>query len=435
MRILVWGLGYVGTVSAVCLAHLGHEVVGVEPHPAKVQALNSRRSPVKEPGLQDLIHDLVGSGRLRATQDGVDLVPWADVSLICVGTPSAPDGGVLLDYVRSVSRDIGQGLRQAAQYHVVVLRSTVFPGTTRRVLMPLLEKHSQRCAGVDFGVAMNPEFMREAAAVTDFYAPPYTVIGQLDSCAGQVVEQLYSQIEAPLYRVALEEAELLKLANNAFHAVKIGFANEVGRLCDRLGVSSQTVMQMVCADTKLNISPAYLRPGFAFGGSCLPKDLRSLTSTARRYGAELPILESILVSNRLHVEAARMKIHALGARRVAILGLSFKPHTDDLRESPVVSLIQDLWRDGLDLTAYDPDVSLDEMQGSNRDYLERHLPQALQILRPTVHDALRDRQAVIISQQRPEFARLAHALDGQVAILDLMRLYENQTLPGAKEVS
>ena len=253
----------------------------------------------------------VAAGRLRATQDCGSLVSWADLSLICVGTPSTVDGGPMLDSVRNVAITIGRGLRDATTYHVVVLRSTVFPGTARNILCPLLEEHSGRQAGRDFGLVTNPEFLRETSAISDFHAPPYTIIGELDSRSGDSVELLYRDIDAPIYRVTLEAAELLKLVNNAFHALKIGFANEIGRLCDPLGIDSHAIMQLVCADTKLNVSPAYLQPGFAFGGSCLPKDLRSISFHARRLGVELPILEAVLPSNRLQIEAARHKVHEL----------------------------------------------------------------------------------------------------------------------------
>jgi GDP-mannose 6-dehydrogenase len=261
--------------------------------------------------------------------------------------------------------------------------------------------------------------------VADFHSPPYTVIGQLDSRSGGVVAQVYQGIAAPVHLVSFEEAELLKLASNAFHALKIGFANEMGRLCDRLSLNSHAVMRLLCADTKLNISPAYLKPGFAFGGSCLPKDLRSLTFHARRLGAEVPILESIAVSNCLQVEAARLKVLALNVQRVAVLGLTFKTHTDDLRESPVISLIQGLWRDGMDITVYDPDVCLDDMLGSNREYMARELPQIRRILCQSVQEALHGRQAVIVSQKRPEFSAAVQGLPSHVAVLDLVRFHRS----------
>lgn len=431
MKILVWGLGYVGTVSAACLAQLGHEVVGVEPNLTKVQALNAGHSVIKEPGLSNLVSQTVATGRLRAVQDGDSLVPWAELSLICVGTPSAVDGSLQLDFVRNVAVNIGRGLRDATNYHVVVLRSTVFPGTARNVLCPLLEEHSSRQAGRDFGLVTNPEFLRETSSINDFHAPPYTVIGEFDARSGDLAETLYRDIKAPVYRVALEEAELFKSVTNAFHALKIGFANEIGRLCDRLRIDSHLIMGLLCADTKLNISSAYLRPGFAFGGSCLPKDLRSLTYHTRRLGVELPILEAVLPSNRLQIETACLKVNELGARRVAVLGLSFKPGTDDLRESPVIDLIRDLWKDGVDVLVHDPDVRLDNMLGSNREYLERQLPQINQILHPEIADVLHECQAVVVSQNRPEFIAALQTLNGHTAVLDLVRLNEEPSMLNA----
>ncbi len=430
MKIVVWGLGYVGTVSAACMAQLGHDVTGVEPHAAKVDAINAGRSPIREPGLDQLVHQGVASGRLRATQDGVPALLAADISLICVGTPSAADGGQNLIYLQNVAAEIGRGLKQAGHYHVVVVRSTLFPGTTRNLLRQLLEEHSGRRAGTGFGLACNPEFLRETSAIGDFLKPPYTVIGEFDARSGERVQEIYRGIEAPVHRVALEEAEVLKMTNNAFHAVKVGFANEIGRVCSRLGIDSHVVMGLVCADTKLNISPAYLKPGFAIGGSCLPKDLRSLTLTARRLGVELPILEAILPSNRLQIEEARIKVHELNVQRVGVLGLSFKAGTDDLRESPVVDLIRSLWQDGIDTLVCDPDIDLQTMLGSNREYLERQLPQIKDIFRSDIAGTVRQCQAVVVNQNRPEFKAALQGLDGKIAVIDLVRLSEARTPPG-----
>jgi GDP-mannose 6-dehydrogenase len=270
--------------------------------------------------------------------------------------------------------------------------------------------------------------MRETNAIADFQAPPYTIIGELDTRSGELIDALYRRVDAPIYHTTLEEAEALKLSNNAFHAIKIGFANEIGRLCNRLGIDSHAVMRLVCADTKLNISPAYLKPGFAFGGSCLPKDIRSLTFNGRRLGLELPILEAALQSNRLQIEAARLKVHEIGARRIAVLGLSFKPSTDDLRESPVLGLIRDLWQDGVDVLVHDPDVQPEKMMGTNREYLRRHLPQIDEILCPNIADALSGCDAVVVAQKRPEFTVMLQELNGQVAVLDLVRISEHPSL-------
>lgn len=430
MRVIVWGLGYVGTVVAACLAQAGHDVIGVELNEEKVKAFNGGRSPLKEPGLDELIQQGIALGRLHAVTDGVQYVPWADVSLICVGTPSMADGSPMLDYIKGVAQQIGSGLKQSERYHVVVLRSTVFPGVTRDFLLPLLEQHSQCSAGEDFGLVVNPEFLRETEAIKDFYAPPYTVVGELDKRSGDLISELYGNIQAPLYRVALEEAELLKVVNNAFHALKVGFSNEIGRVCDRLEIDSHVVMQLVCADTKLNISPVYLKPGFAFGGSCLPKDLRSLTFNARRLGVEVPILDSVIPSNTLQIEAARIKVHETGAKHVGVLGLSFKAGTDDLRESPIISLIRQLWQDGLEISVYDPDVNLEVLLGSNLEYLKRQLPQINQILRTDINNVVNECQTLVISQKRPEFTAALVDLNTDIAVLDLVRLNKEPSISG-----
>lgn len=430
MRIIVWGLGYVGTVVAACLAQCDHDVIGVELSAEKVKAFNDGRSPIKEPGLDELIQQGIAAGRLRAVADGTEYVAWADASLICVGTPSMADGSPMLDYIQGVAKQIGDGLKKSERYHVVVLRSTVFPGVARDFLLPLLEQYSQLSAGESFGIVVNPEFLRETDAIKDFYAPPYTVIGELDTRSGDMMASLYGNIQAPFYRVALEEAELLKVVNNAFHGLKVGFGNEIGRVCDRLGIDSHVVMRLVCADTKLNISPVYLKPGFAFGGSCLPKDLRSLTFNARRLGVEVPILDAVMPSNRLQIEAARVKVHEAGARRVGVLGLSFKAGTDDLRESPVISLIRELWQDGVEVLVHDPDVDPEVILGSNLEYLKRQLPQIHQILRTDMSEMLNECQAVVVSQKRPEFTAALQGLNSDTAVIDLVRLSEEPSLPG-----
>ncbi|MDJ0574159.1 MAG: UDP-glucose/GDP-mannose dehydrogenase family protein [Xenococcaceae cyanobacterium MO_234.B1] len=421
MKIIVWGLGYVGTVVAACFAKLGHDVVGVDKVPAKVEALNQGKSPIKEPGLTSLIKEAVEAGSLRAVSEGAHEIADADVSLICVGTPSAPDGSTGLQYIKGVAAEIGDGLRQTNRYHVVVLRSTVFPGTTNQVLLPLLEQHSQKTCGQDFGLVMNPEFLRESTAIADFYEPPYTVIGEFDQKSGDVIEKLYQGITGDFYRVSIKTAELLKQTNNAFHALKIGFANEIGRLCAPLDLDSHELMAMVCADTKLNIAPTYMRPGFAFGGSCLPKDLRSITFHAQQLGVDLPILNSVLPSNEEQIAAARLRIHEFNIKQVTILGLSFKANTDDLRESPVLTLINQLWRDGLDVRVYDPDVQLEKLIGGSRQYLERQVPQINQICFGSLEEALKESKLVVLTQKRPEFSEAALNLPENIPLIDLVQ--------------
>lgn len=421
MRLLVWGLGYVGTVSAACLARSGHEVVGIDSNAAKVDAVRSGRSPVKEPQLDEILAETIASGQLRPSSETDGLVDWADASLICVGTPSGADNTYQLDALSRVAAEIGRQLADGAGYHVVVVRSTVFPGTVRGTVRAVLEEESGGVAGEQFGLAMNPEFLRETSAVKDFYAPPYTVVGALDERSGEVVAAASEGVDAPIHQVSIEEAELLKLACNAFHALKIGFANEIGRVCDAVGMDSRRLMELLCADTKLNISPAYLRPGFAFGGSCLPKDVRALTTNARRLGLELPILEGALPSNWLQIAAAREKVHELGGRRIAVLGLSFKPGTDDVRESPTIDLVRELWQDGLDVRVYDPDIRLGEMLGTNLEYLERQLPQIREIATETLEETLDSVDMVVVSQRRPEFTEAVLGA-GDVPIVDLAGL-------------
>lgn len=421
MKLLVWGLGYVGTVSAACLAHAGHEVVGIEPNQSKLAALRAGRSPIKEPKLDAILAETLAAGALRAESSPDGLVGWADASLVCVGTPSAAEGGPQLDALLSVTNEIGRQLAAGAGYHVLIVRSTVFPGTVRGAVLEALGTSSGLVAGEGFGLAMNPEFLRETTAIDDFNAPPFTVVGAFDERSADVVAGLYEQVAAPLCRVSIETAEMVKLVCNAFHAVKVGFANEVGRVCDALGMDSREVMDIVCADTKLNVSAAYMRPGFAFGGSCLPKDLRALTVNARRLGVELPILENVLPSNRLQVEAARAKVHESGPRRVAVLGLSFKPHTDDVRESPAIELVRQLWQDGLDVAVHDPDIRLDEMLGSNLAYLERQLPQIRQITRATIDETLAGADVVVVSQRRSEFTAALARVNG-ARVIDLVNV-------------
>ncbi len=424
MRILVWGLGYVGTVSAACFARLGHDVVGIDSNRTKVAAINRGDCAIKEPGLPELIQEAVRAGTLRATVNGTDCVTQTDISLICVGTPSNADGSPLLGYIEAVCRDIGRGLKAISHYHVVCLRSTVFPGTSRSLLVQILEEESGKKAGEDFGLVMNPEFLRESCAVNDFNSPPYTIVGELNQRSGEVLDVLYQSISAPIKHVTLEEAEFLKITNNVFHAMKVGFANEIGRVCEGLDIDSHMLMKLVCSDTKLNISSAYLMPGFAFGGSCLPKDLRSLTYNARRLGVEVPILEAILPSNAVQVNVARIQLQEFGAKRVGILGLSFKSGTDDLRESPIITLIRDLWQDGVNVLVYDPDVNLQEMLGANLEYLERQLPQIKQILCDRAEDLVRQSDVLVVSQKRPEFIDLLGNVDSSVMVFDLVRLAE-----------
>jgi GDP-mannose 6-dehydrogenase len=413
MNILIWGLGYVGSVSAACLAELGHNVLGIDTDPAKVMAINEGDAPIYEPGLDELVRRNVLAGKLEARSQEAGSVAHADLSLICVGTPSASDGSVDTSALAHVARTIGSGLRETNRYHVVVVRSTVWPGTTSGLIRTLLEEESGKRAGQDFGLVMNPELLREGTAIRDFYEPPYHIIGALDARSGDIVQALYDRIDAPCHQVRIEEAEIMKVVNNAFHALKIGFANEVGRICAAQNLDPYVVMNLVCADSKLNISRHYLRPGPAFGGSCLPKDLRSILHEASRLNIELPILSGILPSNQLVIETMRQRVRALHPQRVCVLGLSFKAGTDDLRESPALELIRGLKADGIEVRAFDPDVVLCRLTGGNLAYLRQSLPDCHDVLCPTLQEALTDADAIVICKELPEFnALFASALYG-----------------------
>ncbi|MGH8722010.1 MAG: nucleotide sugar dehydrogenase, partial [Burkholderiales bacterium] len=403
MKLSVLGLGYVGTVSAACLAREGHDVVGVDPEPSKVDSINAGRSPIIEKDIGPMVREQAAAGRLRATTEVADAVRHADLCLVCVGTPSRANGDIELKFVRRVCEQIGGALRGHEGAPAVVIRSTLLPGTMREVLIPLLEQASGRRAGADFGVCLNPEFLREGSAVHDYFHPPKTVIGELNRASGDLLAGLYAGIKAPLIRTDIETAEMVKYADNAWHALKVGFANEIGNLCKALAVDSHRVMGIFCQDTKLNLSPYYLRPGFAFGGSCLPKDLRALLYRAKTLDVALPILSSILPSNALQIERALQAVIDAGRREVGVLGFSFKAGTDDLRESPVVELAERLIGKGYDLRMYDRNVSLARLHGANRDYILNRIPHISRLMVGSVDEVLDHAGTLVIGNTDPEF--------------------------------
>ena len=374
MKIAVFGLGYVGVVSAACLARDGHSVVGVDPNALKVELLRQSKSPIVEPGLEELIAAAVTAGRLVAGADPAAAVTQSEVLIVCVGTPGQPNGSLDLGFVRRVVQQIGEQLARASAYKVVVIRSTLLPGSMQNVVIPILEEASRLRAGKDFGVCINPEFLREGSAIYDYDHPPKTVIGAADERATALVRELYAALSAPLILTDLRTAEMVKYIDNSWHALKVTFANEVGRLCKAMGVDSRLAMRLFCMDTKLNISSTYLRPGFAFGGSCLPKDVRALAYQGRLLDVDTPVLSSILASNQLHIAHALAMIRATGRRRVGLLGLSFKEGTDDLRESPVVTLAEQLIGKGYELAVYDRNVRLASLTGANREYILNQIP-------------------------------------------------------------
>ncbi|SDJ43209.1 nucleotide sugar dehydrogenase [Streptomyces indicus] len=424
MRVSVLGLGYVGCVSAACLAGQGHEVVGVDVNQAKVDLVNDGKAPVVEERIGELVADVVRTGALRATRDVREAVLHSEVSLVCVGTPSEPNGSLCTTYLERVTEQIGAALAErgtSGGRHTVVFRSTMLPGTCLDLLVPILEKYTGGTAGVDFGVAVNPEFLREGTSVRDFFDPPKTVIGELDAASGDVVAGLYEGLPGEVFRVHIATAEAIKYADNAFHGLKIGFANELGAICQALGVDPHQVMDVFLADRKLNISPAYLRPGFAFGGSCLPKDLRSLVHAARRADVSVPILSHVLPSNSDHLQRAVELVERTGKRRAGLFGLSFKPGTDDLRESPLVELAERLIGKGYDLKIYDANVNLSRLLGANREYIETRLPHIAQLLVDSVDEVLDHAEVCLIGTKDPAVLAALPQGDGTL-LIDLVRI-------------
>jgi GDP-mannose 6-dehydrogenase len=430
MKISIFGLGYVGVVSAGCLANDGHEVVGVDPVATKVEIINRGQSPIIEAEIGPILAAAAAAGRLRATANASAAIAATDLSLVCVGTPSQPNGNLDLRYVRHACEEIGAALKAKSARHVVVIRSTVLPGTMREIVIPMLEEFSGKRAGVDFGVANNPEFLREGTAVHDFNHPPKTVIGALDAATGEAVAQLYARLPGPLIRTDLATAEMIKYVDNVWHALKVGFANEIGVLCKRLDLDSHRVMDIFCQDRKLNISPAYLQPGFAFGGSCLPKDLRALSYAAKSRDVELPILSSILPSNELQVARGVRMIADQGHRKVGILGFSFKGGTDDLRESPVIEVIERLLGKGFDLRLYDRNVRLASLVGANRDFILNRIPHISKLMVESVDAVLHHAETVVIANRDPDFEHVPGRLKPGQRLLDFVRIADRGSLNG-----
>jgi GDP-mannose 6-dehydrogenase len=422
MNVSVFGLGYVGCVSAAALAADGHRVIGVDVNPDKVRSIAEGRSPIVEPGLEEVIRDEAAAGRLRATGSTAGAVGESEVSLLCVGTPSRKNGSLDLSFLERVSEEVGTALRARSGYHVVVVRSTVLPGTTHDLVIPTLERASGKRYGAGFGVAVNPEFLREGSALADFRRPPLTLVGHNHAADASGTLALYQRVEAPLVSTSIRVAEMMKYASNSWHALKVVFANEIGSVCRRLGVDSHEVMEIFCRDTKLNLSPYYLRPGFSFGGSCLPKDLRALQYRAREADVDVPVLSSILRSNEVHLQRALDEIVETGRKRVGLLGFSFKAGTDDLRESPMVILAESLLGKGFQLRIFDRSVSLARLVGANRRYIEEQIPHLSALLRPTVAEVLDDSDVIVVGNAGEEFAEALLACEPRHIVIDLVRL-------------
>ena len=428
MKINIFGLGYVGCVSAACLARNNHNVTGIDIDPVKVKIINDGKSPIVEEGLDELIQKTVSTGYLKASQKDI---PDADISIICVGTPSNENGSLDLKFIKQVAEDIGNYLKDLTNYHVIVNRSTILPGSIEKIVIPILEEKSSKKLGEDFGVCMNPEFMREGTSIYDYYNPPFTLIGSNDEKSGKLVAQLYENVEAPLYFTDIKTAEMVKYASNTFHALKVTFANEIGNICKRLNIDSHSVMEIFSKDTKLNISNYYLKPGFAFGGSCLPKDLRAISYKARELDLDLPLLNSLMQSNKQQIENAFNQILKLNKRKIGFAGLSFKAGTDDLRESPIVELIEKLIGKGFNVSIFDREVSLAKLFGSNKRYIETTIPHISSLMKNSIDEMISESEIIVIGKKEVAYKEpLLYAIkNNNVYLFDLVRLFNNNEIP------
>jgi GDP-mannose 6-dehydrogenase len=435
MNISIFGLGYVGCVTAACLAARGHQVVGVDINIEKVDAINNGRSPIIERGLEELIRDGRKSGNLRATNDTYEAGVHGDVLIICVGTPSDVNGNLNFKFIDRVCTDIAQSLAVGSGYKVIAVRSTLLPGTIDQRVIPLLTKESGKKIGVDFGVASNPEFLREGSAISDFDNPPFTIIGSVDEQAGDILEQLYQDIPARIFHTDPNTACMVKYACNAFHGLKVVFANEIGLMSKKVGVDGTQVMDIFCQDTSLNISSRYLKPGFAFGGSCLPKDLRALLYLARHSDLQLPMLESILPSNRLHVQnVADLILSNPRHTNIGIIGLTFKPGTDDLRESPIVQLVETLIGKGLKVRIYDNNVSLSKLIGGNKAFVEQVLPHISSMMSDSMDDVVECSDVIVVSHDlKDDGERFTDLLKPHQLVIDLVKIATSQSHPATYE--
>ncbi len=425
MRISIFGLGYVGAVTAACLAQEGHAIIGVDLDPTKLSLFREGKSPIVEEGLPDLIQKGVESGAIRVTNDGTQAFHETEVSLVCVGTPSRRDGSLDTATISRVAAQIGAAIKNDSTRHLIIIRSTLLPGSVSGMLIPIMEAESGKKVNRDFDVCFNPEFLREGTSVKDFYNPPFTVVGVNRPEVADRVAPLYHSIQSPFLVTSIEAAEMVKCTCNTYHALKITFANEIGTLCKFLKIDSHEVMKIFCLDNKLNVSPAYLKPGFAFGGSCLPKDLRALEYQARNFNYEMPLIKSILPSNNLHIERAFQMVLDAGRRKVGLLGLSFKPGTDDLRESPLVVLAERLLGKGLELLIFDENVNLARLVGANRRYIETVIPHLSRLMVSSPEELLTRSDLVIVGNKSPIVvsALQSSPLENRI-LIDLVRIQE-----------
>ena len=421
MRVSVFGLGYAGCVSAACLARAGHDVFGVDVNPEKVAMVNGATPPVVEPGLGELLGEVVGAGRLRATVSGEEAVASTELSLVCVGTPGQPNGRLDVTALERVGVEIGRALRGRATRHTVVLRSTVLPGTTEGTFLPALREGTGDGFRGELAVASNPEFMREGSSLSDFVRPPFTLVGCAESTTAATLQALYETVQAPFVHTSLRVAEMVKYVSNAFHALKACFANEIGDACAAMDVDALEVMRVFLMDRKLNVSEAYLRPGFAFGGSCLPKDLRALLYALRAAEVSAPVLSAILPSNEEQVRRAEAAVLETRKRRIGVVGLSFKPDTDDLRESPMVSLVETLIGKGCEVRILDRSVAVARLMGANRRYIEEEIPHVSSLMCENLEALLAHAEVVVLGNAGEDAARALAQVGPDHVVIDLTR--------------
>ncbi len=401
-------------------------VTGVDVNASKVERINKGEAPIIERDLEEMIREAVNSGSLHATTDARQAVNRSELSFICVGTPSLDNGKIDLSYIHKVCREIGEAFRDKKEHHTVVVRSTVAPGTLQSCLEILEDVSGKKC-GDGFGLAGNPEFLREGSAIRDYFDPPYVVIGAFDKKSESMLREIYRPIDTAVYALRPEESEMIKYANNNFHALKITFANEIGNICKELGIDSHKVMDVVVKDTKLNLSPYYLKPGFAFGGSCLPKDIRGIIYQARELDLRVPLLSSITESNAYQLERGLSMVHRTGFKKVGILGFAFKPGTDDLRESPVIALTETLLGKGFDLSLYDPNVVLSNLTGKNKEFISGHLPHISRLIKSDMEQVLNEAEVLVIGTNDERFRDIPSKARPEQVVIDLVRVEPGRT--------
>ncbi len=433
MKISVFGMGYVGCVLAAGLASLGNNVTGVDVNSEKVEIIKKGCSPVIEKELDSYIKRFVGEKRIGATTNAKEAVLNSEVSFICVGTPSKEDGSLDLEHTKKVCEDIGKALKSKNSFHVIVFKSTMFPGSVENLLIPIIEKHSGKKAANEFGICHNPEFLREGSAIDDFFNPPATVIGCFDEKSGKIVEDLFKDIKAPVVKTTIKIAEMIKYVNNSFHGLKVAFANEIGSICKKNKIDSHELMRIFCMDKKLNISTSYLKPGVPFGGSCLTKDLSALVSEAKKEGLNVPLLDAVKKSNENHISVCADMISSTNKKRIGILGLSFKEGTDDLRSSVMIAIIKKLKDKGLSIRIYDKNVLSSQKFGANKRIIEEEFPWLAGLFCPTIEETVKNSEVIVIKNRDEEFKKIADLIKEEQTVIDLVRIFKPGDTKGRYE--